>query len=406
MKTKIIFTSFLVIVSSSFAAVSTNDAMRSVQRGLFEEEANHQLEAAIRNYQEALENLDSNRQVVATAAFRLGECYRKEGKIAQAQAQYQRILREFTDQTELVRLSRQLVGSHTNPPPTYILSFGNSSSDPTNNLRFPGGVTVDVAGNVYVSDTHNNRIQKFTSRGAYLSQWGSSGTNAGCFDYPQGLATDSSGNVYVADTHNNRVQKFTATGAFINQWGELGSNAGEFNSPYSVAVDPAGNVYVADAHNDRIQKFTPDGAYLSEFGSSGVEEGQLDQPKSVAVDLRGNVYVADTGNKRIQQFGADGVYIRQWGSYGRLAGQFDLPHDLAVDPWGNVYVADADGNSHNNRVQLFASDGTILSLWGSLGSGPGQFNFAARVAIDRTGLKIYVCDASNNRIQLFSYSGQ
>ena len=359
MNTRVIFALFLLVVSSSLVGASTNDAVRSVQQGLFEEEANHQLEAAIRNYQEALENVNSNRQVVATAIFRLGECYRKEGKTAQALAQYQRILREFKDQTELALLSRQLVGNQMHPPPTYILSFGNSSSDPTDNLHFPGGVAVDAAGNVYVSDTHNNRIQKFTSRGAYLSKWGTRGTNAGCFDYPQGLATDNSGNVYVADTHNNRVQKFTATGAFLNQWGELGSGVGEFDSPYSVAVDSAGNVYVADAHNDRIQKFNSDGAYLSEFGSTGAEAGQLDQPKSVAIDLG-----------------------------------------------GNIYVADADGNSHNNRVQLFASDGTILSQWGSLGSGPGQFNFAARVAVDRTGLKIYVCDASNDRVQLFGYSGE
>ena len=406
MNAKPIFTLFVLLVSSNLVVAATDDAIRFVQRGLFEEEANHQLAAAIRNYQEALENLGSNRQMVATAVFRLGECYRKEEKIREARTQYQRILREFPDQTELARLSRQFVGSSTNPPPTYVLSFGSSSSDPTNNLRFPGGVTVDAVGNVYVSDTHNNRIQKFTGRGVYLSQWGCGGTNAGCFDYPQGLATDSSGNVYVADTHNNRVQKFTASGAFINQWGNWGSNAGEFDSPYSVAVDPAGNVYVADAHNDRIQKFSPEGAYLNEFGRSGADAGQLDQPKSVAIDRSGNVYVADTGNKRVQQFSSDGVYLREWGSYGRLPGQFDLPHDLAVDPWGNVYVADADGNSHNNRIQMFTSDGAILSLWGSLGSGPGQFNFAARVAVDRTGLNIYVCDASNNRVQLFCYSGE
>jgi len=87
-------------------------------------------------------------------------------------------------------------------------------------------------------------------------------------------------------------------------------------------------------------------------------------------------------------------------------GQFDQPHDLTLDPWGNIYVADADGPDHNNRVQIFFSDGILAAVWGNFGGGPGQFNFAARVAVDPSGLNVYVCDAGNNRVQLFSYSSQ
>jgi DNA-binding beta-propeller fold protein YncE len=406
MNAKPIATVLAGLVSASLITAAAADGKGLVERGLLEEEANHQLDAAIRNYQEALAYLGTNRQMLATALFRLGECYRKEGKVNEAKMQYRRVLRDFPEQTELARLSQEVVGNATNPPPAYVLSFGTSSADPKANLSFPGGIAVDALGNVYVSDTHHNRIQKFTARGEFLSAWGNGGTNAGCLDYPQGLAVDGPGNVYVADTHNHRVQKFTPEGGFITQWGKLGTNSGEFNSPYSIAVDPAGDLYVADAHNDRIQKFASDGTYLAAFGGSGMEPGKFDLPKSVAVDRAGNVYVADTGNKRIQQFSAEGVYLEDWGNYGKQPGQFDIPHDVAVDPWGNVYVADADGPDHNNRVQVFANDGGLEALWGSFGAGPGQFNFAARVAIDPSGLNIYVCDASNNRVQLFTFAGQ
>lgn len=405
MNAKLIVSSLVLIASIGLMNAADGETNTPFERGLIEEEANHQLEAAIYNYREALAYLVTNRQMLATAVFRLGECYRKQGKLNEARMQYRRILRDFPDQTELCGASQQIVGNATNAPPVFVLSFGNSGPTPTNNLKFPGGVTVDASGNVYVSDTHNNRIQKFTARGVFLSQWGESGTNAGCFDYPQCLTTDG-GYVYVADTHNNRVQKFTADGSFVTQWGRFGKRSGQFNSPYGVAVDQAGNVYVADAHNDRIQKFTADGVFVSEFGESGTGPGQLDQPKSVALDRAGNVYVADTGNKRIEKFTADGKYVEEWGSYGKRPGQFDVPHDVALDPWGNVYVADADGPDHNNRVQMFFNDGTLATLWGTVGSGPGEFNFASRVAVDPTGLNIYVCDASNDRVQLFTYAGQ
>src|SRR5690606_23858166 len=93
--------------------------------------------------------------------------------------------------------------------------------------------------------------------------WGTSGTGNGQFNNPSEVATDSGGNVYVADTNNNRIQKFTSTGTYLTQWGTPGTGNGQFNSPYGVATDSGGNVYVADTNNNRIQKFTSTGTYLT-----------------------------------------------------------------------------------------------------------------------------------------------
>ena len=94
-----------------------------------------------------------------------------------------------------------------------------------------------------------NRVQKFTSTGGYLTQWGGAGSGDGQFNNPFGVTVDSAGNVSVTDVYNNRIQKFTSNGVFITQWGRSDLTDGQFNMPYGVTVDSAGNVYVADLGN-------------------------------------------------------------------------------------------------------------------------------------------------------------
>jgi ankyrin repeat protein len=106
MKTKTAGIILVWLASVGFACASTNDITTLVQKGLFEEEANHHLDAAIDYYQEAIGRFDKDRQLTATAIFRLGECYRLQGKTNEANVQYERIVKEFADQTQLVELSR------------------------------------------------------------------------------------------------------------------------------------------------------------------------------------------------------------------------------------------------------------------------------------------------------------
>lgn len=74
-----------------------------------------------------------------------------------------------------------------------------------------------------------------------------SGSNNGQFWAPQGVTIDSSRNVYVTDSGNNRVQKFDSNGSFITKWGSVGTGNGQFDRPQGVAVDSSGNVYVSDS---------------------------------------------------------------------------------------------------------------------------------------------------------------
>jgi sugar lactone lactonase YvrE len=120
---------------------------------------------------------------------------------------------------------------------------------------------------------------------------------------------DQEDNVYLVDTGNHRVQKFTKDGKFLMKWGSQGNEDGQFNMPWGIEIDHNGHIYVADWRNDRIQKFASDGTFLMKFGSSGGGDGQLNHPTKVAVDKEGIVYVADFKNDRLQVFDAEGNFI-------------------------------------------------------------------------------------------------
>ena len=295
-------------------------------------------------------------------------------------------------------LAGVLIQSACAEDPAYIfVTAWGSQGKGDGEFEMPSGIEVDSAGNVYVADTGNSRIQKFDAGRASITAWGSYGSGNGQFILPYGVAVDSAGNVYVADTGNSRIQKFDAGGAFIGTWGSLGPDNGQFNYPYDVAVDSAGNVYVADTHNNRVQKFDAEGTFITTWGSFGRGNGQFIFPNGVAVDSSGNVYVTDTGNSRIQKFDAGGAFIGTWGSVGPGNGQFDYLRGIAVDSAGNVYVAD----SGNSRIQKFDADGAFITAWGSDGSGNGQFINPYGVAVDSTG-NVYVADTGNGRIQKFA----
>ena len=145
-------------------------------------------------------------------------------------------------------------------------SFGNNDGQ----FYFARGIAVDQAdGSVYVVDMGNHRVQKFDTSTNVLPQllakWGggigpghASSVQAqepGQFRSPWGIAVDGNSDVFVTDTANQRIQKFDREGNFITQWGGFGSSGGHFNFPYGVAVDARGKVFVVDSGNMRVQQF-------------------------------------------------------------------------------------------------------------------------------------------------------
>ncbi|MCK4803922.1 MAG: VWA domain-containing protein [Spirochaetes bacterium] len=272
-------------------------------------------------------------------------------------------------------------------------------------LSAPFGIAGGPRGNIYVVDNANNRIQKFDSSGNFITRWGGlkrrrhEGESDGKFYKLEGVAVDSNGYVYVTDTGNNRIQKFDSSGNFITKWGFQGQRKGGFRSPSAIAVDSKGYVYVADVGNNRIQKFDSDGNFITLWGTRGTGAGQFNIPSGVAIDAYRNIYVADFGNRRVQIFESDGTYITQWSIKGRGKGDV-VPAGIEVDSSGNVYIADTFGK----QIQKFDNDGNFISGWGSFGKEDGRFNSLTGIALDSRG-NIYAADANNHRIQKFDTEG-
>lgn len=241
-------------------------------------------------------------------------------------------------------------------------------------------------------------IAAATALAAYQfeTSWGAAGSSDGQFNNPVYLASGPDGSVYVADTGNNRVQRFTADGAFLQSFGSPGAAAGQFNGPTGIGVGPDGTVYVADGGNNRVQRFDANGGFLSQWGSPGSGDGQFQGPTGVGVGPDGSVYVGDSGNARVERFLADGTFFSTITSG---AGGFGQVQGVAVGPDGSVYVVD----TVNNRVELFDGGGAFQTAWGTQGAGDGQFVSARGVAASASG--VYVTDAGSNRIEKFTATG-
>ena len=281
----------------------------------------------------------------------------------------------------------------------FIRQFGSYGSE-SGQFKEARGIAVG-GGNIWVADTGNNRIQEFKPSGEFIRKFGSEGSGNGQFKGPQGLAVDPEGKVWVADTGNARLQRFSSEGAYLSQFGGPGNDPGRFSEPQGLAVDSSGDLWVADTGNDRIEESTA-AEFLRDFGGSGSGAGQLSAPAGAATGKEGNLWVADTGHDRIQEFGADGHFIRQFGATGTGPGQFSAPRGLAIAPSGDLYVADTG----NSRVEEFTPAGEFVRQFGSAGEANGQFRGLQDLAIDGEG-HVWTVETGKLtvRVQEFSSTG-
>jgi len=284
-------------------------------------------------------------------------------------------------------------------------SWGTTGSG-LGEFRGPIGIAVDHSGYVYVSDSRNDRIQKFTSRGEPVSSWGESGTEPGQLRRPMHLALMDDTLLHVAEYLNDRVQIFRLDGTPVGIVGEdAEAPSGALDAPGGVAGPGGGEtLWVPDFFNHRVAVFGRDGGYRKQVGSPGRWlPGGLHYPTDVAFGPDGTAYVADAYNNRVQRFSRAGERIGTWGGPlglgipGRWKGWFRVATGVHVDPGGRVFVADF----YNHRVQAFGPDGRFEAEWGGKGTANTALDRPTDVATDGAG-NVYVVDFGNDRIQVFS----
>jgi tripartite motif-containing protein 71 len=290
---------------------------------------------------------------------------------------------------------------------TLLDSWGQSGSE-TGEFRFGagsgnasgagGGIAV-ADGMVYVADTRNDRIQRFTADGSH----GTVIVAPGRLSRPQGIAVRGS-RLIVADDVHHRLAVFDTGGHFLRAVGSgPGPRPGQLRNPYDVAVDPRGRLYVADNSNHRVVRLGPAPAYSyrARWGSFGSAAGQLQYPRGIAADAAGTSYVADPGNNRVDVFDIGGLPLRTIGSSSREAGQFIAPLGVGADAGGTRAVAD----SVVGRVQLLNPDGSVAAAFGSPAPGPTLLPDPVAVAFDPAGTA-YVLDQRRARVVVFDRAGK
>ncbi|MGH2461963.1 MAG: flippase activity-associated protein Agl23 [Chloroflexota bacterium] len=239
------------------------------------------------------------------------------------------------------------------PAGQFVRAWGAKGSG-NGQFNEPWGVAVAANGDVYVADTWNHRVQEFAANGAFIRAWGSQpvgqpSSATGQFYGPRAIAIDAAGNVYVTDTGNKRVEEFTPDGRYLAAFGGAGAGAGFFNEPVGLAVDQSGHFYVADTWNQRIQTFGSDFKPLASWPVDGWSSQSVEGKPYLAVGGTGTVYATDPENNRVMAYNAQGQLLAVWGTLGTDKASFHLPTGVAVDAQGNVWVTD----SGNDRIMEF-----------------------------------------------------
>ena len=310
-------------------------------------------------------------------------------------------------------------------------------------IFLPYGVIVDPAGNIYLSDTNNNRIRRVDAQTSLISTIAGNGVSGysgdggpateASINQPGGLIMDGAGNIYFADSGNDIIRRIDAVSSIITTIAGVplaqgysgdgfAATLANLSSPRGVAFDAAGDLFIADTSNNVIREVNATTGNISTVAGTGAAgyngdailatTAQLNSPWTVSVGADNSLYIADLSNNRVRKVNggvistAAGTGSRSFGGDGGAATAADLddPASVILNPAGDLYIAD----SGNNRVRkVYASTGIIETVTGNdseqfAGDG-GPANQASLYApyalfFDQSG-NLFLADTLHNRIR-------
>ncbi|KAG2389232.1 hypothetical protein C9374_014632 [Naegleria lovaniensis] len=308
-------------------------------------------------------------------------------------------------------------------------------------LNFPTSVAVNSAGEVFITDSNNNRVRKVSTGGiistiAGTGAIGFSGDNGPATSsklfYPYSVAVNSAGEVFIADFSNHRVRK-VSTGGIISTIAGTGTpgfsgdnipaTSAKIYNPTSVAVNSVGELFITDSNNNRIRKVSTSGI-ISTIAGTGISgfsgdngpatSAQIFNPHSVAVNSIGEVFFADFNNRRIRKITTDGniVTIAGNSNYGRIPIEnmfvSSFTYVTALSDGGMLF-----SDTANHIVRRIHADNTVTTVAGNVLSGfagdngpatTARLNAPRGVAVNSAG-EVFIADFSNHRVRKVSTDG-
>ena len=288
------------------------------------------------------------------------------------------------------------------------------------------GITIDIAGNLYVADFLNRRIRKITATGVVTTFAGNgesgsvdgTGTSAQ-LNTPINIVFDkTANNFFVAESNGHKIRKISLGGVVTTIAGSTSGFAdgtgslAQFNSPIGITMDTSGNLFVVDGGNHKIRKVTQTGIVTTIAGSTqGFADGtgtsaMFLTPTFITSDTSGNLYVSDSSNHKIRKITPAGVVSTIAGSTLGFAdgtglnAQFSRPRGIVLDASGNLYVCDRS----NHKIRKISQTGIVTTIaGGTAGFADGigtiaRFSTPVGITIDNDGI-LYVTDNSNHKIR-------
>ncbi len=340
----------------------------------------------------------------------------------------------------------------------HVASWGSGGTG-NNQYNLISGMAVDAAGNQYISDMNQWRVQKISNNGNYITQWGEVGNVKGKFQTPRGVAINSASDIFVVDQSydcanapdcmdiagidfgpcalvlgyavyddtcrlisgcnktvngvnyapyfsvdmnecitsclnipKSRVQKFSSSGNYLAQFGRCGTADGRFMFPIAIAIDKNDVIYVTDSDfNNRIQKFSPQGAFILAWTLNNT----LGNPQNIAIDSNNDVYVLFTkylfpqkNEFSVTKYNPQGTVMMSWTK--TLENDGEDAVSMAFDSKGNLHIGSSEG-----EIFIYKTDGTLIKKWGEKGVNEGQILGLQTIRFDSND-NLYIAGCAGN----------